>query len=149
VVTEVFRGDNISPFLFDDFYLLNYASRGIPSSLALAIGAFSQAEALINRSWKVIGKKLFLDKFYSSITIEFVPRIIGLDDIDDDSWISWIQRYATALTKEVEASIMGKFIVDSNPFKPDTDRLLSEAASEKASLLEEIKDRGYLKIVRT
>ncbi len=108
----------------------------------------SNVDALMNRSWKLIGKILYLDKFYGNVTIEFIPKTVGLEDIDDTYWVSWIMRYATAEAKERLARIRGKFVVDSNPFKTDADTLANESATEKTALMEEIENRGYLGVTR-
>lgn len=148
IVTEVYRGDFISPYYYDQYYLVNYATRGVPASLAMAMNYQSNAEALINRSWKVIGKTLYLDKYYSAITIEFIPNVIGIEDVDDSYWVNWIMRYSLAVCKEILGRIRGKLVVDSNPYKTDAEALLSESTSEKLALVEEISSKGFLDITR-
>lgn len=148
IITNVYPTTMVSPYLYDSMYLLNYATSGVPASLALAINMRSNVEALVNRSWKVIDKTLYVDKFYGGVTVEFVPTVIGLEDVDDAYWIGWISRYALALSKEILGRIRGKMVIESNPFRTDAESLISEGTSEKAALIEEISNRGFLDITR-
>ena len=83
-----------------------------------------------------MGNTLFLDNYYSYITLEWIPKSIKFEEVEEYEWIEWISNYATALTKEAIGRVRSKYKVEGSPFELDGEALLDEAKDEKASLSE-------------
>lgn len=148
-VIDVYRADNLSwPFMYDEFNVLNYARRGIPARFAIGVSLRSNAEAMLNRNWKRVGSRLYLDKYYSQVTVEYTKIVKDVSQIVDSFYLRWVLQYSIACCKEILGRVRGKMVVDSNPFKMDQDALLSESAAEKAALEEQLKDHDIPDPVR-
>lgn len=117
-------------------------------SYANVINKFSQLESILGRNARVVGDKLFIDKYLDRVTIEYIPRTVKVENIVEGTWIRWIIDYATALTKMQLAHTRGKFVVASNPSSINAPDLLDQAVADKTRLEEELTTKGTLRVSR-
>lgn len=99
----------------------------------------SEIDRIVNRSFKVIGRDLYLDKFYGAVTLEVIkrPKLSELDEFSK----SWVFDYTLALSKEAIGRIRSKYKANT-PIELDTS-LLSEGLAEKERLESILKDDGH------
>jgi hypothetical protein len=130
----------------DEFSMINYATGpNLLVNFAVASNNKAQLESLISHNWRQVGNRLYLDKYNSAVTIEYIPKEIKFEQIQEGYWELWIVDYTTALCKVTLGRIRGKYVVDSNPFKTDYDSLLEEGRAEMDKLLEDLMTRGHIK----
>lgn len=76
----------------------------------------------------------------SDITIECIPEVFSIDDLQDKASVKWVYLYALALTKEIVGRIRSKAKSQNVPIQLDGDTLLQEAAQEKQKLEQALVD---------
>lgn len=118
-----------------DSYLRNYATM---------VNKLSLIDSILGRGARVIGDKLYVDKYYGSVTVEYVPNVLKIENIHEGSWIMWIIDYTVALSKKQIAQARGKFVVDSNPFSTNAAELLEQANTDIIKLEETLQTKGVL-----
>lgn len=142
VVVSVFPTTNVMNV---DAALLGLGSIYINMGMALVpqlvaysnmITRLANMESILGRNARVVGDKLYVDHFWSSVTIEYIPNVVKVENIHEGAWIRFLIDYTTALCKRQIAQSRGKYVVASNPAVTNADELLSQA-NEKISLLEE------------
>lgn len=74
------------------------------------------------------------------VTIEYIPTVFKLDDLQDSASQKWVYLYTLALTKEVIGRIRSKAKSQNVPIQLDGDTLLQEAQTEKLALEQELID---------
>lgn len=154
VVTAVFptsRTGNIDSNLLGlgSFYIQGYHDWGRRlQTYSTMVSKLSQMESILGRGSRVVGDKLYLDKYHDSITVEYIPNVVKVDKINEGSWIQWIIEYSVALSKRQMAQARGKFTVDSNPHAPNAATLLESANEAIESLMEQLENKGVLKVSR-
>jgi hypothetical protein len=108
----------------------------------------SLLESILGRGAKLVGDKLYVDNFYSKITVAYIPETLKIDKITDGDWLRWALEYTIALSKRQLAQTRGKYMVDSNPTKTNAETLLNEANTKLVELEEELKNKGTIKVIR-
>lgn len=150
IVTSVYPTSNI---LRADAALLGLGSMYFQMGLALdtqiqtysnMISRLALLDSILGRNAKVVGDKLFVDHFFSNVTVAYIPSKIDIEKISDGEWLKWVLEYATALSKRQLAQTRGKYIVTSNPVTTNAETLLSEANETIQRLEEALTNKGVL-----
>jgi hypothetical protein len=108
------------------------------------LNKLTQLEGILGRNARVVGDKLYLDHYWTDVTIEYIPQVSKVENIHEGSWIRFLIDYTTALSKRQIAQSRGKYVVSSNPATTNAAELLSQANERIVALEEEIKSRGVL-----
>jgi len=114
------------------------------STYSSMLNRLSMMESLLGRSARVVGDKLFVDKYIGPVTVEYIPQVVALENINEGSWIIWIKDYVVALSKRQLAQARGKYKVGSNPSEINAAQLLEEANSKIADLMEQLSKKGII-----
>lgn len=69
-----------------------------------------------------------------AVTIEYIPTVTCIDNLQDSASVKWVYLYALALCKEIVGRIRSKAKSSSVPIQLDGDTLLAEASREKEKL---------------
>lgn len=104
----------------------------------------SLLDSILGRNARVVGNRLFLDHYYSKVTVAYIPKKLEISDIYDGEWLTWILEYASALSKRQLASTRGKYTVQSSPSQPNAAELLEDANRRLTELEEFTKTKGLL-----
>lgn len=80
----------------------------------------------------------------TSITIEYVPMYLSVEDITSDYWIDIIERLSAALVKVALGRIRTRFKVSNAPYSDDGDTILAEGNAELDSLREILRTNSNL-----
>lgn len=104
----------------------------------------SLLDSILGRNARIVGDKLYVDNYYTKITVAYVPKKLEIDDIHDGEWFKWVIEYALALSKRQLAQSRGKYVVQSSPSQPNTETLLSDANEKLRELEEAVKLKGLL-----
>lgn len=118
------------------------------NTYASMVSKLSQLESILGKNSRVVGDKLYVDKYYNTVTVAYIPNVVKVENINEGSWIQWIIEYAVALSKRQMAQARGKFTVDSNPHAPNAATLLEEANTALEVLREQLENKGVLKVSR-
>lgn len=105
-------------------------------------------ESILGRGAKIVGDKLYVDNYYSKVTIAYIPEQLRISKITDGDWLRWALEYAIAISKRQLAQTRGKYIVDSNPAKTNAETLLNEANEKLQSLEEELANKGTIAVIK-
>ena len=83
-------------------------------------------------------KKLYINNYNapSMITIEYIPKLRAVEDIQSDYWIDILVKYCIALTKVVLGRIRTRFTQSNALWTQDGDKILEEGNSELKELRE-------------
>lgn len=83
-------------------------------------------------------KKLYINNYQapSMITIEYIPKLTSVEDIQSDYWIDILIRYCVALTKIVLGRIRTRFSQSNALWTQDGDKILEEGNTELKELRE-------------
>ena len=84
-------------------------------------------------------KKLYISKAMSApnfITIEYIPKLQSVEDIQSDYWIDILIKYCVALTKIVLGRIRTRFSQSNALWTQDGDKILEEGNTELKELRE-------------
>ena len=84
-------------------------------------------------------KKLYINKANSApqmITIEYIPKLNSVEDIQSDYWIDILIKYCVALTKVVLGRIRTRFSQSNALWTQDGDKILEEGNTELKELRE-------------
>lgn len=154
VITAVFPTQNITSV---ESSLLGvgslYISQGADvtgrlTSYANVMNKYSQMESMLGRGARLVGNRLYIDKYYKSVTLEYIPRKVEIDKIVEGSWLRWIIEYAGALSKLQLGQSRGKYIVSSNPSTINAAELIEQAVATKEQLEQELEQKGILRVSR-
>lgn len=118
------------------------------TNYANMLSKMSMLESILGRNARVVGDKLYVANYYQRVTIEYIPNIVEVENINQGSWIEWIINYAAVLSKLQIAQARGKYTVDSNPFQTNASQLIDEATTEKLRLEEELNTKSILLVSR-
>lgn len=114
------------------------------TTYANMISKLSLLDSILGKNARVVGDKLYVDKYYGRVTIAYVPKTLTVETIQDGEWLRWVIEYAGALSKRQVATARGKYVVQSSPSQPNAPELLSDANETINRLEEEIKTKGLL-----
>ena len=83
-------------------------------------------------------KKLYINNYQapSMITIEYIPKLSSVEDIQSDYWIDILIKYCVALTKIVLGRIRTRFTQSNALWTQDGDKILEEGNTELKELRE-------------
>ena len=83
-------------------------------------------------------KKLYINNYNSPrmITIEYIPKLTAVEDIQSDYWIDILVKYCVALTKVVLGRIRTRFAQSNALWTQDGDKILEEGNTELKELRE-------------
>ena len=104
----------------------------------------STYQSIISRGYKLLGNTLLLDNYYSAVTIEYKPKTILPEYIQDHYWEEWVVRFTSALVKETIGRIRDKYKVVGSPFELDGERILEEGREEQKRNVRGIKTETNL-----
>ena len=88
---------------------------------------------------KICNKKLYINSAMSApswITIEYIPKLTTVEDIQSDYWIDILIKYCIALTKIVLGRIRTRFTQTNALWAQDGDKILEEGNTELKELRE-------------
>lgn len=83
-------------------------------------------------------KKLYINNYNAPrmITIEYIPKLNSVEDIQSDYWIDILIKYCVALTKVVLGRIRTRFAQSNALWTQDGDKILEEGNTELKDLRE-------------
>jgi hypothetical protein len=83
-------------------------------------------------------KKLYINNYQapSMITIEYIPKLKSIEDIQSDYWIDILVKYCVALTKVVLGRIRTRFTQSNALWTQDGDKILEDGNTELKELRE-------------
>jgi hypothetical protein len=83
-------------------------------------------------------KKLYINNYNAPkmITIEYIPKLTSVEDIQSDYWIDILIKYCVALTKVVLGRIRTRFTQSNALWTQDGDKILEEGNTELKELRE-------------
>ena len=83
-------------------------------------------------------KKLYINNYNapSMVTIEYIPKLTSVEDIQSDYWIDILIKYCVALTKVVLGRIRTRFTQSNALWTQDGDKILEEGNTELKELRE-------------
>lgn len=86
-------------------------------------------------------KKLYINNYQapSMITIEYIPKLTSVEDIQSDYWIDILIKYCVALTKTVLGRIRTRFTQSNALWTQDGDKILEEGNTELKELREMLR----------
>lgn len=154
VVTAVYPADTI---LRTEATLLGIGMlyMNVGQKLDAQINAYSNIvqkmallESILGRGAKLVGDKLYIDNYYSKVTIAYIPAKLHISKITDGDWLRWALEYSIALSKRQLAQTRGKYVVDSNPAKTNAETLLNEANEKLVALEEDLALKGTITVIK-
>ena len=113
-------------------YIMNYASWVTLSKIRNTVSTeLSFKEDRHN-------KKLYINNHNapSMVTIEYIPKLKSVEDIQSDYWIDILIKYCVALTKVVLGRIRTRFTQTNALWTQDGDKILEEGNTELKELRE-------------
>jgi hypothetical protein len=116
-------------------YVMNYASWMTVNKISNTISTdLSFKEDRHN-------KKLYINNYNSPsmITIEYIPKLTSVEDVQSDYWIDILIRYCVALTKVVLGRIRTRFTQTNALWTQDGDKILEEGNTELKELRETLR----------
>ena len=86
-------------------------------------------------------KKLYINNYNapSMVTIEYIPKLTSVEDVQSDYWIDILIRYCVALTKVVLGRIRTRFSQSNALWTQDGDKILEEGNTELKELREVLR----------
>lgn len=136
----------LTPEIDDVFSVYNLITRGTSMTTmknSIIYNAYSSfTRDVVNKSFYYKQGKLYLYNYTGTVTVEYIPREVSIEDLDE-LYLDWVIRYTKALCKETLGRVRGKFKSSSSPFEVDSDLLLSESETEKSQLLDELNNMGF------
>jgi hypothetical protein len=83
-------------------------------------------------------KKLYINNYNapSMVTIEYIPKLTSVEDIQSDYWIDILVKYCVALTKIVLGRIRTRFTQSNALWTQDGEKILEEGNTELKELRE-------------
>lgn len=75
----------------------------------------------------------------TSITIEYVPKFLNVEDITSDYWIEILQRLSVALTKQICGRVRTRYKQTNALWAQDGETLLAEANEELSVIRETLR----------
>ena len=120
-------------------YVLNYAS------FATMLSLRSAQSTDLSFKMDMTTKKLYINTSNdvpTSITIEYVPKLIDAEDVVSDYWIDIMQRLCLAITKQICGRIRSRYTPAGTLFKQDGEIILAEGNKELEDLREVMRQNG-------
>lgn len=90
-------------------------------------------------NFKLLNNIIYLDGYLDNALIEMTVNLKTVTDVEEGSmYADWLLDYTLALAKEVLGRKRGKVSLQGSPIQLDASSLLSEAASEKVRLEDQL-----------
>ncbi len=125
-------------------YILNYMSYNTLNQLrSYSSTDLSFKEINNNKD----GHKLYINVMYNSptsITIEYVPKLLTVEDVVSDYWIDILQRLSLAQVKILLGRIRTRYIQSNALYTQDGEILLNEGNTELTELREVLRTNSTL-----
>ena len=125
--------DETSVNIINPYNMINYQIESVRRA---------ELEYLIDKDFRYIDNKLYLDDYTGPITIE-VEKKVTIDNLKDEVALNWVFDYALASCKEVVGRIRTKFKPNNIPIELDGETLLNEALESKERLESKIQELSY------
>ena len=95
------------------------------------------------------GKKLYINNYNapSMVTIEYIPKLTSVEDIQSDYWIDILIKYCIALTKVVLGRIRTRFSQSNALWTQDGDKILEEGNAELKELREILRVNSNMQYI--
>lgn len=91
------------------------------------------------KNFRLLNNVIYLDGYIDNALIEMTVNIKTVTDVEESSmYADWLLDYTLALAKEVLGRKRGKATLQGSPIQLDAGQLLSEAASEKVRLEDQL-----------
>lgn len=125
-------------------YILNYMSYNTLNQMR----SYSSTDLTFKEvNNKKDGHKLYINVMYNNptaITIEYIPKLITVDDVVSDYWIDILERLALAQVKVLLGRIRTRYTQSSALFTQDGETMLSEGNEELKELREVLRTNSQL-----
>lgn len=121
-------------------YVMNYAS--FATLLSLRSSQSTDLKFKVDQTTKQLYINVSND-VPTSITIEYVPKILDPEDITDDYWIDKLLRVSVAIAKQLCGRIRSRYTAEG-PFKGDGELILAEGNKELDELREIMRQNSDL-----
>ncbi|MBQ2639247.1 MAG: hypothetical protein IJF92_00570 [Bacilli bacterium] len=96
-------------------------------------------------NFRLLNNTIYLDGYLDNALIEMTVNLKTITDVEESSmYADWILDYTLALAKEVLGRKRGKATLQGSPIQLDAAQLLSEAASEKTHLEDQLVGDIYV-----
>lgn len=96
-------------------------------------------------NFRLLNNIIYLDGYLDNALIEMTVNIKTVTDVEEGSmYADWLLDYTLALAKEMLGRKRGKTTLQGSPIQLDASSLLSEAASEKVRLEEQLVGDIYV-----
>ena len=82
------------------------------------------------------------------ITIEYVPKFMNVEEINDDYWIDIIIRLSVAITKQIIGRIRTRFTQSNALWQMDGEQMLNEGNTELERIREQLRVNSQLTYVK-
>ena len=94
-------------------------------------------------------KKLYINNYQapSMVTIEYIPKLKTVEDIQSDYWIDILIKYSVALTKIVLGRIRTRFTQSNALWNQDGETILNEGNTELKELREILRLNSNMVVV--
>lgn len=80
----------------------------------------------------------------TSITIEYVPKFLKVEDVTSDYWIDILQRLSVAFTKVALGRIRSRYVQTGALWTQDGDKILEEGNTEVNAIRETLRTNSVL-----
>lgn len=125
-------------------YILNYMSYNTLNQMR----SYSSTDLTFKEvNNKKDGHKLYINVMYNNptaITIEYIPKLISVDDVVSDYWIDILERLSLAQVKVLLGRIRTRYTQSSALFTQDGETMLSEGNEELKELREVLRTNSQL-----
>lgn len=118
------------------------------ASYATMINRLANLESILGRNARVIGDRLYVDKMYNTVTVQYIPGKLDIEKINEGAWIKFLADYTVALCKLQLAQSRGRYTVASNPAASNAAELIAQASSTIERLEADLKTKGILLTTR-
>lgn len=95
-------------------------------------------------------KKLYINRGNSSpsrVTIEYIPKLKSVEDIQSDYWIDILIKYCVAMTKVILGRIRTRFSQSNALWTQDGERILEEGNTELKELREILRINSNMNFI--
>lgn len=157
-VVQLFRTINPSRvFDFTDIYSLSTINQANASSTNLLLSDYlyrtqlNQVKSTITTdldfTFDKEEKKLYINTFHpkpDKVTIVYIPEFEDVSDVEEQFWITYIQRLSLAFSKETLGRVRGKYNLSSALYSLDGNTLISEGITERDAIRQELSENSDL-----
>ena len=94
-------------------------------------------------------KKLYINNYNAPkmVTIEYIPKLTSVEDIQSDYWLDILIRYCVALSKVVLGRIRTRFTQSNALWTQDGDKILEDGNTELKELREVLRTNANMVVL--